>query len=306
MDYQDGNGEGLFGARNENSVLFSLDSLTAMENEQSGAGDGSFGSSGDASGLIDLNTLSKLSAGASVEGVGESNIMESQMFNEISTREKRRNMMLVVGLIVALILIAGGVIFWVLYSSKEDLDAANTKNQESLDAAKQENEALEEKLAKLEQANANLEADLKKRQANEKALQEARDKDKKALEAAGLGLVADSQNGDKPKRLGGNASAKAADAPAAEAAPAPAPKAKTIEKSVLVAALKDATTKAGKCGKGGSLTVSFNIKNGSATNVTAAGGSFAGSATEKCILTVFQKYNWPDGNASGIKYPVKL
>ena len=167
-------------------------------------------------------------------------------------------------------------------------------------------EALEEKLAKLEQANANLEADLKKRQANEKALQEARDKDKKALEAAGLGLVADSQNGDKPKRTGGNASAKAADAPAAEAAPAPAPKAKPIDKSVLVAALKDATTKAGKCGKGGSLTVSFNIKNGSATNVTAAGGSFAGSATEKCILTVFQKYNWPDGNASGIKYPVKL
>ena len=308
MDYQDGNGEGLFGARNENSVLFSLDSLTAMENEQSGAGEGSFGTSGDASGLIDLNTLSKLSAGASVEGVGENDVMASTVFNEVSTKEKKRNIFLVIGLIV--LLIAGASVAIGLILHKSDKDQADLKdlNQAQINAKQDELIALQKKYEELEQEKEDLASDLRERKAQadevEKAKKEA---DEKAKAAGIIAVNVADQGGDKPKRSGGSGGAAKGDAPAGEAAaPAPAPKAKTIDKGVLVAALKDATTKAAKCGKGGSLTVSFNIKNGSATNVSSAGGSFAGSATEKCILTVFQKYNWPDGNASGIKYPVKL
>ena len=308
MDYQDGNGEGLFGARNENSVLFSLDSLTAMENEQSGAGEGSFGTSGDASGLIDLNTLSKLSAGASVEGVGESDVMGSTVFNEVSTKEKRRNVLLIVAIIVVLILGSGGLVFFILHKTDEEKAAMAEKSQEQIDAEQNKQAELQKRLEELEQKNADQAAELTKREANDKAVQEELERAREAARAAGVGVNVADQGGDKPKRPGGSGSAAKGDAPAgdAAAAPAPAPKAKTIDKGVLVAALKDATTKAAKCGKGGSLTVSFNIKNGSAANVTAAGGSFAGTATEKCILTVFQKYNWPDGNASGIKYPVKL
>ena len=307
MDYQDGNGEGLFGARNENSVLFSLDSLTAMENEQSGAGEGSFGTSGDASGLIDLNTLSKLSAGASVEGVGENDVMASTVFNEVSTKEKKRNILLIIAIIAVLIVGSGAVVFFILHKTDEEKAAMAKENQEQIDAEQNKQAELEKRLLELEQQNAELNTDLKNRKADEKAVQEELERAREAAKAAGVAVNVADQGGDKPKRSGGSGGAAKGDAPAGEAAaPAPAPKAKTIDKGVLVAALKDATTKAAKCGKGGSLTVSFNIKNGSATNVSSAGGSFAGSATEKCILTVFQKYNWPDGNASGIKYPVKL
>ncbi|MBR4985178.1 MAG: hypothetical protein IKY83_05525 [Proteobacteria bacterium] len=305
MDYQDGNGEGLFGARNENSVLFSLDSLTAMENEQSGPSDGAFGPSGDASGLIDLNTLSKLSAGASVEGVGENNVMESMVFNEVSTKEKRRNLYLIIGVIVLLIAAAGVVIFLLIRNSDKEKEDMMAQSQTKLADEQAKQAELEKKLADLEQQNAEQKAELAKRKVSEADIQKALEKEREAAKNAALG-IAEQTGENKPKRSGGGGSAAKGDAPAADAAPAPAPKAKIIEKGVLVTALKDATTKAAKCGKGGSLTVSFNIKNGSATNVTAAGGSFAGTATEKCILTVFQKYSWPDGNATGIKYPVKL
>ena len=67
-----------------------------------------------------------------------------------------------------------------------------------------------------------------------------------------------------------------------------------------------ANTKASKCGKNGSLTVQFNLSNNTAKGVKAVGGSFAGTATEKCILTVVEKYRWPDGTASGSKYPFKF
>ena len=87
---------------------------------------------------------------------------------------------------------------------------------------------------------------------------------------------------------------------------APAPTKKAPDKPAVMEALKAANQKATKCGKNGSLTVRFNLTNTQAKDVKAIGGSFAGSATERCILTVVENHNWPDGTAQGIKFTFKL
>ena len=79
-----------------------------------------------------------------------------------------------------------------------------------------------------------------------------------------------------------------------------------MDKAVLGNSLKAANQKATKCGRGGNLTVQFDISGNKAKNIKAVGGSFAGTATEKCILTVVEKHSWPDGTAKGVKYPFKL
>ena len=80
-------------------------------------------------------------------------------------------------------------------------------------------------------------------------------------------------------------------------------------KEQIKAALAACQTKAAKCGHGGNLTVQMQINSsGAAKSVKAVGGSFAGSATEKCIITVVEKHNWPtfSGKAIPVKYTFKL
>jgi hypothetical protein len=48
---------------------------------------------------------------------------------------------------------------------------------------------------------------------------------------------------------------------------------------------------------------------GKAKNVTAVGGTFKGTPTEKCILTVVEKHNFPEfsgADVNGIKYKYQL
>ena len=310
MDYrdQDSNAEGLFGARNENSVLFSLDNLNAIgDDSNNGAGGSGFGSSGDASGLIDLNTLSKMS-GASSEEDGEAGgmpIMESMVFNQVVTKKKKQTIGFVIGGFVLVIAIAV-VAFIVMYNnSMEEKQAMEVAQNEQLEKDRKNAADLEAQIAKLEREKKEAEAENMRRSAKQdeidKELARLRDAQMNAQVADADAPGGDGKSGSKKKASGGgNSGAAAAPAPAA------APKNKAPDKGELLEALKAANTKAQKCGKNGTLNVQFNLSGNSAKGVKAVGGSFAGSATEKCILTIVEKHRWPDGTAGNIKYTFKL
>ena len=310
MDYrdQDSNAEGLFGARNENSVLFSLDNLNAIgDDSNNGAGGSGFGSSGDASGLIDLNTLSKMS-GASSEEDGEAGgmpIMESMVFNQVVTKKKKQTIGFVIGGFVLVIAIAV-VAFIVMYNnSMEEKQAMEAAQNEQLEKDRKNAADLEAQIAKLEREKKEAEAENMRRSAKQdeidKELARLRDAQMNAQVADADAPGGDGKSGSKKKASGGgNSGAAAAPAPAA------APKNKAPDKGELLEALKAANTKAQKCGKNGTLNVQFNLSGNSAKGVKAVGGSFAGSATEKCILTIVEKHRWPDGTAGNIKYTFKL
>ena len=309
MDYrdQDGNGEGLYGARNENSVLFSLDSLTSLDNDSSANPSGSgFGSSGDASGLIDLNTLAKMSNSGGTEDNGEpdTSAMKSVVFNNVVAKKTKHKWIAVIACFVVVLLVAGGIIYYVTSDFEEkarqeaELQAAKDKK------AAEEAEARQAEIDRLQQEIEQAKADAKKRDVDSAAVQKELEKlqaQKEALMANGAADSGDSKDKKKSTKSGNSGSNSGSDS----AAPAPA-KTKAPDKGELLAALKAANTKAQKCGKGGNLSVSFNLSNNEAKGVKSAGGSFAGTATEKCILTVVSKNRWPDGTASGIKYNFKL
>ncbi len=308
MDYrdQDGNGEGLYGARNENSVLFSLDSLTSLDKDSSAnpAGSG-FGSSGDASGLIDLNTLAKMSNSGSGTGDNDEEmdapVMKSVVFNQVVTKKNKRRIWIVVG-ILALVFAGIAVGGYFMYSSFEEKAIAQAKeNEEQQAMAQKKAQELQDQLDKLEEQKKSLESDLQNREASQAEIQKAMEKLQQQKEA----LLANGPAPTDSKPTGSKPSSKPSSGSSAPSAPA-APKTKAPDKGELLKALKEANSKAAKCGKGGSLSVSFNLTNNTAKGVKANGGSFAGTATEKCILTVIEKHRWPDGVASGIKYTIKL
>lgn len=315
MDYrgQDSNGEGLFGARNENSVLFSLDSLNALDSDASNnGGSAGFGGSGEESGLIDINTLQRMGGGgaATDEGGDVAPIaMESMVFNQVVTKHEKRKTAIIIA-IFAVVLIAAVISIVVVIHTKdaerqEEKALAELKLKE--DAAKAQE--LQDKIALLEQQKQQAESDNKRRAADSEAIEAELEKLRNAQAnlAAGGNDDADAKSGKKGDRKGGSGSAKSGDSPA-PAAPAPAKPAGGGKASVeaVKSALGAVNTKAQKCGKNGNLAVSFSISGGKAKGVQATGGSFKGTATEKCILTVIDKHSWPDGSASGIKYNFKL
>lgn len=315
MDYrdQDNNSEGLFGARNENSVLFSIDSLNALDNEASNNGGTGFGPSGEESGLIDISTLQRMSGSSSSDEGGDIApvAMESMVFNQVVTKHEKRKTAIIIGVFVAVLLAAGLSIFFIIQNKQEE--EAELKHQQEIAAeqSKKEAEALQKRIDELELAKQQAESDNKRRKAEQEEidaeLQRLRDAQANLAADPGEGSAAGGKKGGGKK--GGGGAAKpgdgGADAAAAPAAPAKSGGGKASPEAVK-AALQAVNTKAQKCGKNGSLAVSFSISGNKAKSVSATGGSFKGSATEKCILTVIEKHSWPDGAASGIKWNFKL
>lgn len=310
MDFrdQDGNNEGLFGARNENSVLFSLDSLTSL-GKDSGSANNGLSTSGDASGLINLSTLSAMSSGDTNDENIPAAPMQSMVFNAVtSKKEKHANMALLVVSIVLLVIIASGAaVGYILYNgykeeqAKKDAKAKELSEQVAAEQSKSESE-IERLKSELQMAKAQADS---RGQDLAKALDDAKkQKDAEMIAAATGGDKKDS--GDAPKK---SASEPKKPAPGAAAVASGQAVEKPPSKEQIKAALAACQTKAAKCGHGGNLTVQMQINSsGAAKSVKALGGSFAGSATEKCIITVVEKHNWPtfSGKAIPVKYTFKL
>lgn len=316
MDFKN-NDNGLFGARNENSVLFSLEDLNSIDNSNSDNAGSGFGSSGDASGLINLDMLSKMgsSAGAgsddedgSIGGVA----MESMVFNKVVEKRTTRNYALIIGICVLLLAVAAGLALFFVSSSNEEEQLQAQKAQEAMADAAQSQAEIERKLAEikaLEEKISNMEkqgAQDKKDAADLKLLREQLADAEMQAKVAGGGDEEKKTTAAKKPSSNTTAKASAGSAPKAASSGGGAGK---PDPAKIKAALGDAANKAKKCGKNGTLLVQMNINSsGSAKGVKGVSGTFKGTATEKCIITVVEKHQFPafSGNAIPVKYNFKL
>ena len=312
MDFrdQDGNSESLFGARNENSVLFSIDDLQSNDGDMNSSG---ANPSGDASGLINLSTLSAMSQSEGGQGEnGDSFGMQSMVFNSVVPKKARNWFIAVIIIAVVLVLGIAGVGGYLWYSSDQErqaeLEKLKEKSESDLKAAKDAGSVTIQELQKeleIEKENAkNAKAalvesekkaeDAKRLAEQQRQTQEALDANKAPSKSAGGG------SGSAKKRTPG---------PGAEAVASGKATSKPPSSAEVKKALESCQKKATKCAKNGTLTVQMSINSaGSAKNVKAVGGTFQGSASEKCILTVVEKHQFPTftGAAIPVKYTFKL
>lgn len=314
MDFrdQDGNSESLFGARNENSVLFSIDDLQSNDGDMNSSG---ANPSGDASGLINLSTLSAMSQSEGGQGEnGDSFGMQSMVFNSVVPKKARNWFIAVIIIAVVLVLVVAGGGGYLWYSSYQkqqkvltELEKEKIEKQAEVDKAKQD--AADELNTKLKEQKAEFDAEkaalIEKNKKDAEALrlaeqqrqtQEALDANKAPSKPAGGGS-------------GSGSAKKPTPGPGAEAVASGKATSKPPSSAEVKKALESCQKKATKCAKNGTLTVQMSINSaGSAKNVKAVGGSFQGSASEKCILTVVEKHQFPTftGAAIPVKYTFKL
>ena len=312
MDFrdQDGNSESLFGARNENSVLFSIDDLQSNDGDMNSSG---ANPSGDASGLINLSTLSAMSQSEGGQGEnGDSFGMQSMVFNSVVPKKARNWFIAVIIISVVLVLGIAGVGGYLWYSSDQErqaeLEKLKEKSEADLKAAKDAGSVTIQELQKeleIEKENAkNAKAALvesEKKAEDAKRLAEQQRQTQEALDA----------NKAPSKSAGGGSGSakKPTPGPGAEAVASGKATSKPPSSAEVKKALESCQKKATKCAKNGTLTVQMSINSaGSAKNVKAVGGTFQGSASEKCILTVVEKHQFPTftGAAIPVKYTFKL
>ena len=312
MDFrdQDGNSESLFGARNENSVLFSIDDLQSNDGDMNSSG---ANPSGDASGLINLSTLSAMSQSEGGQGEnGDSFGMQCMVFNSVVPKKARNWFIAVIVLAVVLVLGIAGVGGYLWYSSDQErqaeLEKLKEKSESDLKAAKDAGSVTIQELQKeleIEKENAkNAKAALvesEKKAEDAKRLAEQQRQTQEALDA----------NKAPSKSAGGGSGSakKPTPGPGAEAVASGKATSKPPSSAEVKKALESCQKKATKCAKNGTLTVQMSINSaGSAKNVKAVGGTFQGSASEKCILTVVEKHQFPTftGAAIPVKYTFKL
>ena len=312
MDFrdQDGNSESLFGARNENSVLFSIDDLQSNDGDMNSSG---ANPSGDASGLINLSTLSAMSQSEGGQGEnGDSFGMQSMVFNSVVPKKARNWFIAVIIIAVVLVLGIAGVGGYLWYSSDQErqaeLEKLKEKSESYLKAAKDAGSVTIQELQKeleIEKENAkNAKAALvesEKKAEDAKRLAEQQRQTQEALDA----------NKAPSKSAGGGSGSakKPTPGPGAEAVASGKATSKPPSSAEVKKALESCQKKATKCAKNGTLTVQMSINSaGFAKNVKAVGGTFQGSASEKCILTVVEKHQFPTftGAAIPVKYTFKL
>ena len=309
MDFrdQDGNSESLFGARNENSVLFSIDDLQSNDGDMNSSG---ANPSGDASGLINLSTLSAMSQSEGGQGEnGDSFGMQSMVFNSVVPKKARNWFIAVIIISVVLVLGIAGVGGYLWYSSDQErqaeLEKLKEKSESDLKAAKDAGSVTIQELQKeleIEKENAkNAKAALvesEKKAEDAKRLAEQQRQTQEALDA-----------NKAPSKSAGGSAKKPTPGPGAEAVASGKATSKPPSSAEVKKALESCQKKATKCAKNGTLTVQMSINSaGSAKNVKAVGGTFQGSASEKCILTVVEKHQFPTftGAAIPVKYTFKL
>lgn len=314
MDFrdQDGNSESLFGARNENSVLFSIDDLQSNDGDMNSSG---ANPSGDASGLINLSTLSAMSQSEGGQGEnGDSFGMQSMVFNSVVPKKARNWFIAVIIIAVVLVLGIGGVGGYLWYSSDQkrqaELKELKEKSELDLKAAKDAESASLEKLQKeLDTEKENTKVAKAALVESEKKIEDAKriaEQQRQTQEAL------DANKAQSKPAAGGSGSGsvkKPTPGPGAEAVASGKATSKPPSSAEVKKALEACQKKATKCAKNGTLTVQMSINSaGSAKNVKAVGGSFQGSASEKCILTVVEKHQFPTftGAAIPVKYTFKL
>ena len=305
MDFNNGNdGEKLFEQRNESSVLFSLDSLAAQNSSSDSDSDSPFGGSGDKSGLIDLNTLAEM---GSSKRDSDDYSAGAPVFNSVKSRKQKNGM--IIGIIVGLLLVFGLVATcFVLYQkSAEEEEAEKAAEAKRLEEEEAKDKAHDDEMQRLKNELASAKSIINVNERKQKAAEEAAKEEgkRKAEEEATAREAAAKETAarDTAAKPSGSSGSSSGSKPAAA-------KGKGLAPEDAKKALQASASKAAKCGKNGNLVVTMTLpSSGKAKNVTAVGGTFKGTPTEKCILTVVEKHNFPEfsgADVNGIKYKYQL
>lgn len=305
MDFNNGNdGEKLFEQRNESSVLFSLDSLAAQNSSSDSDSDSPFGGSGDKSGLIDLNTLAEM---GSSKRDSDDYSAGAPVFNSVKSRKQKNGM--IIGIIVGLLLVIGLVATCIFLYQKnaEEEEAEKAAEAKRLEEEEAKDKAHDDEMQRLKNELASAKSIINDNERKQKAAEEAAKEEakRKAEEEAAAREAAAKETAarDTAAKPSGSSGSSSGSKPAAA-------KGKGLAPEDAKKALQASASKAAKCGKNGNLVVTMTLtSSGKAKNVTAVGGTFKGTPTEKCILTVVEKHNFPEfsgADVNGIKYKYQL
>ncbi len=299
------------GARNDSSVLFSLDALKAgvepqtQQSPPSRSADDPFGIGGvggfggmGGGGLGGAGTAELLTAPAKAPPKPVVQPVTANAIARSASNGGKRKIAIAAAAVVLLGL--GGAAFAFMGGGVDEDQAASTKAAQAEDAeaekkAEEEKKALEEKLAKAEAERKAAEEKAKealadKKEAEEKAAEKA-EEEKKEEETS----EADAAPGtDAPKPSGGSS------------APDPKPASKPpFNKSAAVAALSSAAANAGSCKKPGGPTGSGKVQltfnpSGRATGATVTSGPLRGTSVGGCVASVFRRATIPAFSGSPV------
>ncbi len=305
MDFNNGNdGEKLFEQRNESSVLFSLDSLAAQNSSSDSDSDSPFGGSGDKSGLIDLNTLAEM---GSSKRDSDDYSAGAPVFNSVKSRKQKNGM--IIGIIVGLLLVIGLVATVIVLYQKSAEEEAAEKAAEAkrLEEEEAKDKAHDDEMQRLKNELASAKSIINDNERKQKAAEDAAKEEakRKAEEEAAAREAAAKETAarETAAKASGSSGSSSGSKPAAA-------KGKGLAPEDAKKALQASASKAAKCGKNGNLVVTMTLtSSGKAKNVTAVGGTFKGTPTEKCILTVVEKHNFPEfsgADVNGIRYKYQL
>jgi len=304
------------GARNENSVLFSLDALKAgfsgpgpakpepkrPNARATAAADDPFGlSAGPAVGaapmfsLADNNAL--LTAPAPPPEPPKPVASVHPGYAGEAPKASKKGLLVIGGVALILIAAAGGFVL----SAQKDKDAAVAA---AASAAAAEKSARDEERKAKEQAEQSAREKEEEERRSKEALAKAEESQKSAATAAPAPPPTGASTDAKPgaaagaaKPAGGATTAKKEDKKD-EPAPAPAGGDQPFSKAAAVSALTAAANSAGSCKKLGGPTGSGKVaitfaNSGRVTTANVSGPPFAGTSVGGCVASIFRKAKVP-------------
>ena len=314
--------------RSENSVLFSLNNLTAVGDKgpnqsqagyaSSGGGAATGGAGKDKSGLIDLSTLAQLGAGQALgDAQGEEGAQVPVLFNTGSKKSNRGLILGIVFLILVVLGLGGFVGYLMVFKEEEKKQTAEEETEEPKEDENAIAKAEQDKLAhqkKLDEEAAAARLAEKEEKGEEKSGEPAVEGEETGEEGEETATAKEDGKKRSSKKDEEKSSSKKDDKKSkVDEAVANLDKNEKkkvpLSKKAVGKVLKASEIRVRKCGKDGDLKVSFQIKpSGSVSGVKAVGGSFKGSATERCVLGIVKKLSFPefDGDPFPVKYPYKL
>lgn len=280
------------GARNDSSVLFSLDSLKSgadAPKRESGGAEDIFGNLGMSTGVLQSNTA-LLTAPAKEPPPAP---VGARFPAHAAPAQQKSKTGAIVGAILGAAVIIGGALFFLGGSE----DASQPVEAEAAAAAAQ---AAEEAKKKAEEAKKKADEERRKLEQMQKELEEKQAKEKAEAEKLAAAETKESNQEDpgeaQEATTASGSPAKGSPAPASAPKPAsgPGPFNVSAAKSSLATAAANAAACAKPGGPSGSgkVQVTFSTS-GRVTSATVVSGPFGGTAVGGCVASTFRRARVP-------------
>jgi len=291
------------GARNDSSVLFSLDSLTSPSGTGGGSGNVSanvFGDLGTTAGPLtnDTDLLMAPPKEPPPAPIGA----RAAVSRSIAPQKKGNG--LVIGAIVGALVLVGGVVFALGGDGEAEklaaVEAEKAKVTAEAEKAKADLEAAQEKM-KAEKEK--LKADLEK--AKQEVAEEKKDDKLEAAKKKEEEEAAAKAKAEEAKQAAASTSSKptSSSSSAAPARPKPAASGGEFNVAAAKAALNTAAANAAACGKQGGpkgtgkVQVTFSTS-GRVTSANVVSGPFGGTSVGGCVASTFRRARVPPFSGS--------